>query len=152
MQVGINPWRNDAELKPLAAGKNHPLVRTVIADYNREHGSQQPHPDLRLERHHLAVWFYDLNRDGSPEGLVNIQGPYLCGTVGCETKVYSQIRGEWRLIAVVWGEKPYITADDDRAYDGVVGFFDIDRWSTQRGKYVHSCISVSYTHLRAHET
>ena len=40
----------------------------------------------------------DLNGDASPEVIVHLMGSYFCGTGGCSTLIFQQLRGQYQLI------------------------------------------------------
>ena len=50
----------------------------------------------------------DLNGDGSPEIIVHLMGSFFCGTGGCTTLIFQQLRGQYQLIGRIPTSHPPI--------------------------------------------
>lgn len=50
----------------------------------------------------------DLNGDASPEVIVHLMGSYFCGTGGCSTLIFQQLRGQYQLIGRIPTSHPPI--------------------------------------------
>lgn len=67
------------------------------------------------EARYFLSWF-DLNGDGISEAIVHVAGPYVCGTGGCDTHIFAQVRGSYELVSTIDLSRPLIVASQRRTH------------------------------------
>lgn len=139
----LEPQRDTSDLTEQKLPADHPLVRTALAEFHRMYEDMRDGlNEWSITPEHLVVWFYDLNSDGTPEALVNLQHAGYCGSSSCDMRIYLQTGEDWRGVGWYKASSVTVIADDDRAYDGLFGRRNLTRWSDRRDKYVHHCMSM----------
>ena len=151
----LKPQRNTSDPPDQNLTANHPLMREALAEFHRTYDDMRDGlNEWSILPEHLVVWFYDLNGDGTPEALVNLQHSSYCGSSSCDMSVYFQTGERWRKVGWYKASWVAVIADDDRAYDGLFGKKNLVRWSARRDEFVHHCFSVEcwkyYDSLTAH--
>ena len=81
------------------------LVSALREEYSKDDG----------EVRYFLKWF-DLNGDGTPEAIVHVVGPNVCGTGGCDTHIFARHGGGYKLIATVELSRPLIIASPRRTH------------------------------------
>jgi len=64
---------------------------------------------------YFPKWF-DLNGDGTPEVIVHVVGPRVCGTGGCETHIFAKRGATYKLISTIDLSRPLIVAAPGRSH------------------------------------
>lgn len=64
---------------------------------------------------YFLKWF-DLNGDGTPEAIVHVVGPQVCGTSGCDTHIFARRGKSYRLVSTVGLTRPLIIASSRRTH------------------------------------
>ncbi|HEY0724946.1 MAG TPA: hypothetical protein VGD41_13325 [Pyrinomonadaceae bacterium] len=59
---------------------------------------------------------FDLNGDRTPEVMVHVVGPDVCGTGGCETHIFAKRGKSYRLISTINLTHPLVVAALDRSH------------------------------------
>ena len=59
---------------------------------------------------------FDLNGDGTPEVIVHVVGPGVCGTGGCETHIFARHGARYKLISTIDLSRPMIIAALGRSH------------------------------------
>ena len=67
------------------------------------------------EIRYFLKWF-DLDGDGTPEAIVHVVGPSLCGTGGCDTHIFAKRGANYKLISTIGLTRPLIVASDVRSH------------------------------------
>ncbi|HKN84894.1 MAG TPA: hypothetical protein VJW17_15725 [Pyrinomonadaceae bacterium] len=67
------------------------------------------------EIRYFLKWF-DLNGDGTPEAIVHVVGPSLCGTGGCDTHIFAKRGANYKLISTIGLTRPLIVASSLRSH------------------------------------
>ena len=79
------------------------VIRAVRSMFSNEYG----------EVRYFLKWS-DLNEDGTPEAIVHVVGPGVCGSGGCGTLIFSRTRQGFRLVSEVGLTRPLIMASPRR--------------------------------------
>ena len=64
---------------------------------------------------YFVKWF-DLNGDGTPEAMVYVVGPQVCGTSGCDTHIFIKHGSGYKLVATIGLSHPLIVAASARSH------------------------------------
>jgi hypothetical protein len=64
---------------------------------------------------YFLKWF-DLNGDGTPEAIVHVAGPQVCGTGGCDTHIFAKVGAGYKLISTIELSRPRIFASQVRSH------------------------------------
>ncbi len=88
-------------------------LRKMYSDVVAE--SRKMFSDDEVEARYFLNWF-DLNGDGTPEAIVHVVGPHLCGTGGCNTHIFARHGGGYRLVSTIEVSRPPIIASPRRAH------------------------------------
>ena len=67
------------------------------------------------EIRYFLKWF-DLDGDGTPEAIVHVVGPSLCGTGGCDTHIFAKRGANYKLISTIGLTRPLIVASAVRSH------------------------------------
>ena len=59
---------------------------------------------------------FDLNGDGTPEVIVHVVGPSVCGTGGCETHIFARLGTAYKLISTIDLSRPLVIAALGRSH------------------------------------
>jgi hypothetical protein len=62
---------------------------------------------------YFIKWF-DLDGDGTPEAVVHVVGPAVCGTGGCDTLVFAKRDDAYKLISTISVTRPPVIASTRR--------------------------------------
>jgi hypothetical protein len=62
---------------------------------------------------YFIKWF-DLDGDGTPEAIVHVAGPMVCGTGGCETLVFAKRGDTYKVVSSTSVTRPPIIASTRR--------------------------------------
>lgn len=82
------------------------LITELRKLYSDDNGS-----DIR----YFLKWF-DLNGDGTPEAIVHVAGPQVCGTGGCDTHIFAKAGAGYKLISTIGLSRPTVIASPDRSH------------------------------------
>jgi hypothetical protein len=63
---------------------------------------------------YFLKWF-DLNGDDTPEAIVHVAGPQVCGTGGCDTHIFARDGNGYKLISTIGLSRPRIIASPVRS-------------------------------------
>jgi hypothetical protein len=67
------------------------------------------------EARYFLKWF-DLNGDGTPEAIVHVVGPRVCGTGGCDTHIFAKRGASYKLVSTIELSRPLIIASSSRSH------------------------------------
>lgn len=67
------------------------------------------------EARYFLRWF-DLSGNGTPEAIVHVVGPSVCGTGGCATHVFARRGGGYDLVSTIELSRPLVIAAPRRAH------------------------------------
>ena len=59
---------------------------------------------------------FDLNGDGTPEVIVHVVGPGVCGTGGCATHVFAKLGTSYKLVSTIDLSRPLVIAALGRSH------------------------------------
>jgi len=59
---------------------------------------------------------FDLNGDGTPEVIVHVVAPRVCGTGGCETHIFARLGASYKLISTIDLSRPLVIAALGRSH------------------------------------
>ena len=93
-------------VKANAQTRSDPHLMTALREmYSEDEG------DAR----YFLKWF-DLNGDGTPEAIVHVVGPHVCGTGGCDTHIFARHGSGYRLVSTIGLSRPLVIASPRRAH------------------------------------
>ena len=102
-----------AALLLLAAGS------TASAQTSPEQSIQavlrEEYPEGSGDFRYFIKWF-DLDGDGTPEAIVHVVGPMVCGTGGCDTLIFAKRGDAYKLVSTIGTTRPPIIASPRRSH------------------------------------